>query len=83
MLWFGAGLVVVLLACLVAGLVSDARAVRRGSGLRDARTIDTGVYEVNKIVGAARCGRFRDEDSRPRRPTSQPALRHQRPRDTA
>ncbi len=53
-LWFGAGLLVLLVACLTAAVVSDVRALRRGSGLRDPQRIDSGVYEFNKIVGAAR-----------------------------
>jgi hypothetical protein len=66
MLWFGVVLFVLLGVCLAGARLADVRALRRGGDLRDARTIDTGVYEVNKVVGAARCGRFRREDSRPR-----------------
>ncbi len=69
MLWFGVVLIALVSGCLATAWLSDARVLRRGGGVRDARTIDTGVYETNKVVGAARCGRFRREDSRPpRRP---------------
>jgi hypothetical protein len=69
MLWFGVVLLVLVGVCLAGARLADVRALRRGGGeLRDARAIDIGVYEVNKVVGAARCGRFRREDSRPRRP---------------
>ena len=64
MLWFW--LAVVLVALLGVGYVMGRRRRARVGSIRNARDINRSVYEVVRVVGAARCGRFPRQTVSPR-----------------
>jgi hypothetical protein len=64
MLWLW--LAVALVALLGAGYLMGRRRRARVGSIRNARDINRSVYEVVRVVGAARCDRFPRQTVNPR-----------------